>query len=197
VTADFVVTGNFMTPNNEFNSSGIALATDKNTQADLSVLATPVLNATVTNNTISNTDGEGIFVLNGNSNGTMRLRLQNNVIGPPAQSFGGISVVNGSSADAAWNPTLCASISGNTSAAGTPNAFGDADPGITLIKRSAAPNSYVLGIVGLTPSPANAGQTESYVTSQNPGSGLGAGAFAGKRVAVISGNNFTACTLPP
>jgi hypothetical protein len=196
VTADYVVTGNFIAPNNEFNSDGIAFATDKNTQADSSVLSNPVMNATVNNNTISNTDGGGIFGLNGNSNGTMRVKVQNNSIGKSSHQFGGVSINNGSSPDAAWNPTLCAAISGNTTATGTPDGFGDADPGIVLTKRSTSASTYVFGITGLTPSPATAAQTETYVAGQNPNSAFGAGFFASKKVAVISGSNFTSCTLP-
>jgi hypothetical protein len=196
VTATFVITGNVLAPNNEFNSSGISVATDRNIQADLSTLASPIMNATVSTNTISNSDGSGIRVLQSNSNGTFNLKLQNNIIGAPVQAFEGLSVENGSSANVSFNPTLCATISGNTAGSGPPDAFGDKNPGITLIKRSTLSTTYVFGITGLTPSPATAAQAETYVTGQNPNSALGAGFWAGKRVGVVSGTNFTSCTLP-
>ena len=191
-----VVTGNFLAPNNIFNSAGIGVSTDKNTQGDLSVLTTPQMNATVSNNTISNTDGAGIRVLQSNSNGTLNLKMQNNTISSPIQSFAGIRVENGSSADVAFNPTLCATISGNTANSGPADAFGDKPPGINLTKRSTSSTTYVFGLTGLAPSPATAAQTETYVTGQNPASALGGGFWAGKRVGVISGSNFTSCTLP-
>ncbi len=191
-----VVTGNFLAPNNIFNSAGIGVSTDKNIQGDASVLTTPQMNATVSNNTISNTEGAGIRVLQSNSNGTLNLKMQNNTISSPIQSFAGIRVENGSSADPAFNPTLCATISGNTANSGPADAFGDKPPGINLTKRSTLSTTYVFGITGLTPSPATAAQAETYVTGQNPASALGAGFWAGKRTGVISGSNFTSCTLP-
>ena len=193
--ADVTITGNFIAPNNEFNSPGISLSTDKHIEPS-GTLSDPDVNATVSNNTTSGHEGAGIRVLQANSNGSLNLKLQNNTFGAPIQSFAGIRVENGSSADAAFNPTMCANISGNTAGSGSADAFGDKPPGINLIKRSTSSTTYVFGLVGLSPSPATAAQTETYVTTQNPSSALGAGFWAGKRVGVISGDQFTSCTLP-
>ena len=68
---------------------------------------------------------------------------------------------------------------------------------ILLYKRSALSSTYSFGISGLTPDPATAAATESFVTTNNASSALGGGAtWAGKRVAVGNGDQFTSCTLP-
>jgi hypothetical protein len=132
-------------------------------------------------------------VLQGNSNGTFNLKLQNNTVGAPSGSFEGIRVDHGSSVNATYNPTLCANISGNTATAGPADAFGARPPGIELYKRS----TNAFGLVGLSPSPATAAQTETYVAGQNPNSSVGSGdpLYTGKKVAVGTGSPFTSCTL--
>ena len=194
--ATFTITGNFIAPNNEIGSSAIGVGLDKNIQADASTLADPDVNATISNNTITNANGRGINLLNRDSNGSVNLKVQNNTISTlPASAGTSILVENGSSGNAAFNPSVCANISANTAAGGGPDAFGNSNPGIVLLK-DGTPTTYPFRIVGLTPSPANATQTEAYVTTQNPNSGLGGGFFAGKRAAVILGDTFSSCTLP-
>ncbi|MFC7503971.1 beta strand repeat-containing protein [Nocardioides sp. GCM10030258] len=196
VTVTFTVTGNRIAANNLFGSSGIALGTDKNIQADLSTLANPVVRATITGNMVSNTSGSGVGVLHRDSNGSLDLRLENNVVQLVQQSGPGIRVDHGSSGNAAYNPTMCASIANNNSATGPVDGFGDTTPGITLSKRSALAATYKFGLVGLVPSPATNAQVETHLTTLNPFSALGAGFFAGKKVAVRTGSNFTSCSLP-
>ncbi|KRA39091.1 hypothetical protein ASD81_11110 [Nocardioides sp. Root614] len=196
VTAYFTVTGNRISANNGFGSSGIALGVDKNIQADLSTLANAVVRATITGNTVANTSGGGLRVLNHDTNGSLDLRVENNtitnVLGPNA----GISIENGSSGNVAYNPTMCASVANNNVANGPADGFGDQDPGIALRKGSTSATTYKFGLVGLAPSPATALQTEAYVTGLNPLSAVGAGFYAGKRV-YATGSNYTSCTLPP
>jgi hypothetical protein len=85
-------------------------------------VATPDVNATIQNNTVSNTSGAGIKVLHLNSNGKLRAKIVNNTVAAPAQPNPGIAVENGSSSDPAVNPTLCAQISSKTARAPAPTA---------------------------------------------------------------------------
>jgi hypothetical protein len=91
---------------------------------------------------------------------------------------------------------MCATISGNTTAANAPTLGGNTAPGIGLFKRSTVAANYQFGIVGLTPSPSTNANTEAFVTGQNPASSLGGGFWAGKRVTVDAGDNFVSCTHP-
>jgi hypothetical protein len=102
----------------------------------------------------------------------------------------------GSSADATFDPTMCATISGNTTAANAPSPGGNTFPGLGLFKRDADPADYQFGIVGLSPSPSTNANTESFVAGLN-NFNLGGGFYAGKRVSVDAGDNFVSCTHPP
>ncbi len=196
VTTYFVVTGNQITANNGFNSSGIALGTDKNIQADLSILAVPTVRATISNNTVANTSGGGLRVLNGDSNGKMDLKVQNNTNTNAGTGAPGMSIENGSSGNATYSSTMCASVSGNNAANGGPDGFGDQPPGIILDKATTSASTYVFGLVGLAPSPATKAQVETFATGLNPSSALGGGStYGGKRV-YVRGDNFASCTLP-
>ena len=197
VTTDFVVTDNEIDAHNGFGSSTLALGIDKNIQADLTTLSTPVVRATITGNSVANSDGAGIRVLNRDSNGTVNLRVDNNTVADTVGAgSSGITVANGSSGNASFNPTMCASISNNNAVSGLADGFGDKSPGISISKRSSSSSTYAFGLTGLAPSPATTAQTESHVTGLNPNSAVGAGFYAGKKVSVDDGDNFTSCTLP-
>jgi hypothetical protein len=135
------------------------------------------------------------FLENVNANGTSQVRVINNDVAGGAVgssvSAPPIAVENGSSATAAFNPTMCVTISGNTTAANvaaSPNVF----PGILLAKRTGQ-----FGITGgLTPSPAPNATTEAFLTGLNPNSNLGAGFYNGKRVVVNVGDNLVSCAHP-
>ncbi|MBO9523325.1 MAG: tandem-95 repeat protein [Nocardioidaceae bacterium] len=197
VTIKFVVTGNVMTPNNGFGSSGLALGTDKNIQADLSTLTHPNINATINNNSVSNTDGTGIRILHRDSLGTLNLRLENNTVTNVLGGLllSGIRVENGSSGAAGFGSVMCANISGNSATSGPVDA-GDKNSGINLYNRDATVPAFTFGIVGLSPNPATAAQTETFVANLNPLSAAGQGFFAPKKVWVRAGTTFRACTLP-
>ena len=196
VTTYFTVTGNQISANNGFSSPGLALGTDRNIQADLSVLASPVVRATITNNSISNTSGSGVRVLHRDSNGSLDLRLENNTITNVLGNLAGIRVENGSSGSVTYNPTMCASIASNNAASGAVDGFGDKNAGINLYKGSASATTYKFGLTGLSPSPATNPQVEAHLTTLNPLSATGLGFFAGRKVAVRTGSNYTSCTLP-
>ena len=202
-SVDYTFTGNTVTANNqELGAIGVRMANDKHIMVGGSTLSNPVTRARIESNTVRNTTGSGMRVLQGNSNGAMNAIVNGNNIAGGGSGTPGLRVENGSSNDAAWDPTMCATITNNTIAANGPTSGGHTFPGIALFKRTqntAAPSatSYDFGIVGLTPSPSTAANTESYVAGLNPNSNLGANFYAGKRVTVDAGGNFfTSCTMP-
>jgi hypothetical protein len=158
-------------------------------------VATPSVNATIQGNTVSATSGAGIKVLHFNSNGILRAKILNNTVAAPAQPNPGIAVENGSAVEPAFDPTLCAQISGNPATGSGPDGFGNVFPGIDLIERGGSNTTYRLQLHGLSPNPATAAQTETFLAGLNPASSLGGGFYAGKRVSVSEGNQFEACTI--
>ena len=193
--ADFVIDSNFVSPSNILGNVGISANANRRDVGG-TILATPDVNATIQNNTVSNTSGSGIKVLHFNSNGNLRAKVVNNTVSAPAQPNPGIAIENGSSNDAAFNPTTCAQVSGNPATGSGPDGFGNTFPGIDVIERGNSNTTYRLQFHGLTPNPATAAQTETYLAGQNPASSLGGGFFAGKRASVSEGNQFEACTIP-
>jgi hypothetical protein len=192
------VVNNFLVPNSGSGSSGIGLGTDKDTIADASVLSDFDVNAEIAGNYVNDSAGPGIRVLHRDSNGTLNLKLNNNTVDSPKDATGvaGIRVENGSSGSASFDATLCMQMTGNDADAGPADGFGDVRPGIVLFKRGST-TTYHFGIVGLSPNPATAAQTESFLAGINTGSiGAGDPLFAGKEVAVQVGTTFSACTLP-
>ena len=103
--ADFVIENNFVSPSNILGNVGISANANRRDVGG-TILATPDVNATIQNNTVSNTSGSGIKVLHFNSNGNLRAKVVNNTVSAPAQPNPGIAIENGSSNDAAFNPTL-------------------------------------------------------------------------------------------
>lgn len=196
VTTYFTVMGNQISANNGFSSAGLALGTDKNIQADSSVLASPIVRTTIMNNTISDTSGPGVRVLHRDSNGSLDLRLESNTITNVLGNLSGIRVENGSSGSVTYNPTMCASIANNEAASGAVDGSGDKNAGINLYKESDSATTYKFGLTGLAPSPASNPQVEAHLTTLNPLSATGLGFFAGRKVAVRTGSNYTNCTLP-
>ena len=169
--------------------------TDKQVLADLSTADSAVMNLTANNNTVTNSKNSGIRFL-ANSTGTLNAKIQNNTVGIPntglaGPSEPGIRVDTGTSVGTAIDTNVCLNISGNTTAGST--FSGTTFPGIGLRKQGTVSTTNNFGIVGLSPSPATAAQTETYVSSQNPLSVPGT--FGTGGTAVISGSNFVSCTL--
>jgi hypothetical protein len=192
--ADFVIENNYVAPGNILGNVGISANANRR-QVGSTIVATPDVNATISGNVVSNTSGSGIKVLHFNSNGVLRAKVVNNTVSAPVQPNPGIAVENGSSNDPAFNPTLCAQIAGNPATGSGPDGFGNTFTGIDLIERSTGDATYRLQLHGLTPNPATAAQTETFLAGQNPTSSLGGGFYAGKRASVSEGNTFEACTI--
>ena len=134
-------------------------------------------NFSITNNAVSNYEGNGIRAIARASLGTMDVTITNNTVGAPTlANRNGIRVDSGS---ASGDVTVCMLMTGNTSAGSGVNA------GIGIRKQGSVSTVNDFGIVGLAGSPATAAQAEAKVELDNP---------AGNGVDVLSGNNFVNCT---
>ena len=146
---------------------------------------TPLLTLTVTNNSISGTDGNGILLVGRGVSGTFNLRIAGNTVRTPVNARRlareGIRVDAGNATSG--DDAVCTTISGNTSAGS--NGAG----GIGIRKQGTVATTNDFGITGLAPSPATGPQAASFVAGQNP---------AGNGVDNINGDNFVSCaTAPP
>jgi len=139
--------------------------------------------AEITNNTINGMEGNGILAGITNSFNTGFFKIVGNTVGnPQAGVRPGIRVESGS---ANGDATVFLEISGNTSGGSSGHA------GIGLRKQGSVASVNEFNIEGLSPSPANHAQMETFVSSQNPGSVLGTGNGGGpSRVLSISGENY-------
>ncbi len=174
------INNNVIVANNQAGAQGIGAGTSQTFGA----ADTPSLTVTISNNQISQTDGNGILVTARDATGTVRAKIQNNTVAAPlGGNRNGIRVDAGNAVSV--NDSVCLNISGNTSA-----GVGLSPEGIGLRKQGtiAATNNFALH--GFATSPANQAQTAAYSTSQNPGSASG--------TLIISGDNFNSptCSFP-
>jgi hypothetical protein len=176
-TATVTVANNTITAHNTVGSQGIGAGTG----AVVAFNETPTLNITVTGNTVSQTDGNGILLVARDSAGHLNAGVRNNNVAAP---LGGlrpgirVDAGNANSTDDA----VCLDISGNTSA-GT----GGATQGIGLRKQGTVTTTNDFGIEGMAAT-ATPG-VESFVDGQNP---------AGNGTLLISaGSGFSSCNSAP
>lgn len=157
------------------------------------------LHLDIHDNNVSNTSGNGILstLRSVSSNGIFR--IQNNTVARPTVASGTVYGIRADSGNGLGSPNLCLAISGNTTSGSTNGSL--TAPGIGLRQSHAEPQAGIgtFRIDGLTPSPANDAQMQTYVgnTGQNPGSANGT--FGATGVASISsGGTFTSgiCTIP-
>lgn len=183
-TLNVRVHNNRIVANNTVGSNGISMGVD----SAAGFTTTTVMNAVVSSNNISATNGSGILGIASRS-GTLNARYANNVIGAPATSTYGLQLR--SAASTTNTGTVCFDITGNNVAAGPGGTF----PGIGLRRQSGSvtngPN--VFGITGLSPSPAGTPTVESYVGGKNTST---SGSFGTAGVGLASASTgFTSCTL--
>jgi hypothetical protein len=175
VTATAEVNGNFVAPGNSFGSQGIGVGVSNSVQG----LHTQTTDFTVSinNNTVSQTDGNGILAVARDATGLLKVKIQNNNVAAPLGGVRpGIRVDAGATNG---NNAVCLNISGNTSA-----GSGGHPGGIGLRKQGTDPNINKFSINGMaaTSSPG----VEAYVSGLNP---------AGNGVLLISAaSGFTSCT---
>jgi uncharacterized repeat protein (TIGR01451 family) len=186
-----IVTNNFINGgDNIFSSRGMAIGAQVGYPTD--TISNGTVNASITNNTVNQSAGQGIFAALTNSNISGNILIQNNTVGAPRDaSTPGMRIESGSSSG---NTNLCLNLSNN-------NTTGNAAPGIGVRKQGTNAAVNVFGIVGLSPSPANPNQTEDYIGTQNPSSSTGPVGFSNDgaravKAIVHSGSNFVSCTQP-
>jgi hypothetical protein len=151
---------------------------------------TPKLNLVITNNRVSNTDGNGMLFVGRGVSGVLYLKIAGNTIGAPVNSGGtvrqGIRVDagNASSADDAVFLNIFSNTSGGSNGAS----------GIGLRKQGAVATTNDFGLYDASggptlPSPPNNSDITNFVTSLNPGSVNGL-AFGTGGADIISGSNY-------
>lgn len=181
------IAGNTIEAHNINLAQGIGIGTSYTTASGAA--ETPMLTSTISNNTISETNGSGILSVANDVNGTVRVKVLNNNVAAPLGGTYGIQIRSGS---AAGNNTVCARVENNITAGGT-TAGGTLLSGIGIRKQGTTAGVNTFGIHGLSPSPATSVQAESHVASFNPNSAVGAN---GRAVSSISGSNYESCNLP-
>jgi len=177
ITGTATITNNVIIANQTLGAGtqGLALQVDDG-PAGLGTSAANY-NTTISNNSVSNYEGNGIRVIARASLGFLDATIQNNTVGTPIlANRNGIRVDSGSSVG---DVGVCMNMTGNTSAGSGVNA------GIGLRKQGTVATTNDFGVVGLSPSPATDVQTAAFVSGLNP---------AGNGVDILSGNNFVSCT---
>ncbi|TPJ79051.1 right-handed parallel beta-helix repeat-containing protein [Mesorhizobium sp. B2-6-2] len=153
--------------------------------------ATPKLNLSVTNNTISGTDGNGILMVSRGSTGILDLKIANNNVGAPVNVGGtareGIRVDAGNATSV--NDQVFLNIFGNTSAGSNGAA------GIGLRKQGTNPAVNVFGLYDAVGGPAlqdppTNTNVQDFINALNP---------SGNGTDIISGSGFVSDTTkaPP
>jgi hypothetical protein len=178
------VENNHVSPQSQTTpQSGIDAFVDNIVLLDNSTASGATLTLYATGNTVSGTRGPGMR-LEALGTGTLKSQVQNNTVQAPTDpGTYGILVRSGNLA-VGGDANVCLQVVGNNTS-GTADPFGNAFAGIGLRKQGDVATTNDFGIVGLSPSPATAAQTSTYVASANPGSVGGA--------QVISGSNFVSC----
>ena len=177
ITGTATVTNNVIIANQTLGAGtqGMALQVDDG-PAGLGTSAANY-NTTISGNSVSAYEGNGIRVIARASLGFLDATIQNNTVGTPIlTNRNGIRVDSGS---AAGDVGICMNMTGNTSAGSGVNQ------GIGLRKQGTVATTNDFGIVGLSPSPATDVQAAAFVAGLNP---------AGNGVDVLSGQNFVSCT---
>jgi Big-like domain-containing protein len=189
-TATGTISNNVVVSNSNVNGQpGIAAGVDQH----FGVTDNPSMTVTVTNNTISATQGNGILLTAKQSNGILAAKVQNNAVAAPLGGVRpGIRIESGNNT-AGENTTVCVNLRDNTSAGSS------GTNGIGLRKQGTSTSTDLFQIHALdvgTGSPACSGtavpagtpNVENFVNCENP---------AGNGTLLISATSgFTACSLP-
>jgi len=182
--------GNRIVANNAVGSAGIGIGCDSDSLTTTGDTGT--LTSTIDNNTVSLTDGPGIFAIARNSNCTMNAKIQNNTVAAPATTNAARAGIRVDSGSSAGDTTLCLNISGNTTAGSTNTGTATTSPGINLRKQGTVTttNSFAINGMAATASPG----VENYVNGLNTST---SGTFGVGGTALLSATSgFSNCTLP-
>jgi len=185
----YVMNGNVIVANNTVASPGIGGGNG----IVASSAETPNMTWTITNNNISNTDGNGILAVGRGVTGTLNVGIRGNTVGAPLTGVRpGIRVDAGNASSV--DDAVCVEIANNVSGGSGGHA------GIGIRKQGTNSTINDFGIEGLAPSPATCGQAEDHVSAQNPGAvalGTDCDGNPGSKTLAISGSNFVSCNTAP
>jgi VCBS repeat-containing protein len=162
------ISNNTIDAHNTVGSSGIGGGTT-HTFADTD---TPLADFAILGNTISNTNGPGIFMNSIHATAHANYDIENNNVSAPTDGSGttfGIRVAVGTS-HSTETETVSLLIKNNTTAGDSGNGF--VASGIGLRKDSTASN-ITFNIVGMAAGSQGSPTVENYVNSQNPNSAAG------------------------
>ena len=175
-TGNFTIRGNTITANNSFSASGIGGGSGV-VFANGNAATT---NATITSNTITNTQGSGILAVARGGAGQLNVKIINNNVSALTGSFAdGIRVDAGNGAST--DDQVCLEINSNIT-----SGVGVGSSGIGLRKQGTIATINDFAIEGLVGS-ASPG-VENYVNSINTS--------AGGVVLISATSGFTSCTVP-
>ncbi|HKC41325.1 MAG TPA: hypothetical protein VKC15_17410, partial [Gemmatimonadales bacterium] len=151
---------------------------------------TPDLTLTVTNNTITGTDGNAILLVGrGTSAGNLagnsfKLKLTNNTVTAPVNAGGtarqGIRVDAGNAASA--DDAVCLNIANNVSAGSNGAA------GIGVRKQGAVATTNDFGLQGIPQAAPTNTDVTNWINGQNVSGGL---------TDIVSGSNYVQCSSAP
>jgi hypothetical protein len=191
-TVSATVNSNVIAANNAVASAGIGIGCDADSDATTANNGT--LTSTIGANTVSLTDGPGIFAIARGSECTHVSRVIDNTVAAPATTSAARAGIRVDSGSAVGDTTFCLEINGNTAAGSTNVATGTISPGINLRKQGTDPAINVFGIEGLSPSPTGTPNVENWVNSQNTST---SGTFGVGGTALLSATTgFTSCAAP-
>jgi methionine-rich copper-binding protein CopC len=191
-TVTATVNDNHIAANNAVASSGLGIGCDAD--SDATTTDNGSLTTTISGNTISLTDGPGIFTIARGSECTLVARIINNTVAAPNTTTAARAGIRVDSGSAVGDNTLCVEINGNTTAGSTNVATATTSPGINLRKQGTSTTVNIFGIEGLSPSPAGTPTVENWVNSQNTST---PGTFGVGGTALLSATTgFTSCTAP-
>ncbi len=184
---------NTIVSNNSFASMGIGVGTSTTGGFPTN---SPRLTTTITNNNISQTEGNGILVVARDaSDGRVVAKINHNVVAAPLAGVRpGIRVDAGNNTG---DNDVELEIAGNTSA-GSGSDPSTRAPGIGLRKQGTSTTVNAFGIEGLSPSPAGTPAVESHVNALNPNSASGgsSGGGIGGTLLISASSGFTSATVP-
>jgi hypothetical protein len=181
---------NRIVANNAVGSAGIGIGCDSDSLTTTSDIGT--LTSTINGNTVSLTDGPGIFAIARNSGCTLTQKIQNNTVAAPATTTAARAGIRVDSGSSAGDTTLCLNISGNTTAGSTNTGTATTSPGINLRKQGTVTttNSFAINGMAATATPG----VENYVNSLNTST---SGTFGVGGTALLSATSgFSSCSLP-
>lgn len=175
-TTTFDVENNVIAANNQFGSPGIAVGTGESA----GIPSASVVNATINNNRVSGTDGNGILVAARQGAGSVGASITaNNVSAPIGTNTYGIRVDAGNGAST--DDRVCLAINGNTTAGS------GVATGIGLRKQGVVTTTNDFGIVGLPGGTTSTPGVEAYVTGLQ---------IVGTTELISAQSGFSSCTLP-